>query len=744
MSNNARLKTAVSRALLLGAGLAVAPLAAQAQLEEVVVTAQKRTESLQDAPLAVTAFSSTALEDLGAYDVTDVAEFTPNVSFVPTMGSSANIRMEIRGMSTAEPSLTVDPKVGVYLDGAYIARNSGAVFDIVDLERIEIMRGPQGTLWGKNTTGGAVNLVTARPNGEFGFKQQLSAGNDGYFRSVSTLDTAQFGSVAGRITYMHKQTDGWADNIGAGESDLGSADVDAFRIAVAWDATDSLAIDYAYDQTSNDAVPAPLQITAVAPGATSLIGTYYNNTGEFLPGVNPLADLAKIAEKDDRIEKFNLDAITEEEVDISGHNLTMAWDLESVTLKSITSYRDYESDFLGNDLDGGAWGVDQADGSFRAIPIFHTTGTKEQDQFQQELQAIGDAFDNKLEYAIGLYYFEEDGKDVNPWDAGIYRPGVPVMLKGIVLGSWYSIDNESMAAYGQFTYRPTDDWYLTLGMRYTEDEKELGLLASDPRLDEAKSYSEDWSEFTPAFTVGYQPSDDMNVYFKYAEGFNAGIYANPTDPTVDHIDPADPEELVAYEIGMKSQWMDNTLRLNAAVFYNDADNLQITAFADGNRVVINSGSATQEGVELEATWLPTDHWTIDANYGYQKDDRDDSLGQQNDDGKHSGRLGVGYNRPAGDFGLFAARVDASFKDEYYFSSNESAVMKDRWLIGARAGISEIELWGGIARAALWGKNLTDEEYAEHGQDLGLDGGYGFAGVVFGQPRSYGIDLIWEM
>jgi iron complex outermembrane recepter protein len=742
MSNNTRMKSAVSAALL-GTGLVLAPFSAMAQLEEVVVTAQKRTESLQDAPLAVTAFSSDTLEALGAYDVTDVAEYTPNVSFVPTMGSTANIRMDIRGMSTAEPSLTVDPKVGVYLDGAYIARNSGAVFDIVDLERIEIMRGPQGTLWGKNTTGGAVNLITARPNGEFGFKQQLSAGNDGYFRSVSTLDTARFGSVAGRLTYMHKQTDGWATNVGAGEKDLASSDVDAFRIAIAWDVTDSFTVDYAYDQTDHDGVPAPLQITAVTPDAADLIGTYFIDTEEFLGGFNPLGELAKTAEKNDRLEKFNLDAITEEEVEISGHNLTMTWDVGNVTLKSISSYRDYESVFDGNDLDGGSWGIEE-NGMFRSIPIFHTTGFKEQDQFQQELQAVGDAFDGKLEYAVGLYYFQEDGEEVNPWDAGIYQPGTPVMLKGIVLGSWYTIDNESRAAYGQFTYRPTDDWYLTLGLRYTEDEKELGLLASDPRLDQAKSYDEDWSEFTPAFTVGYQPGDDMNLYFKYAEGFNAGVYANPTDPTVENIDPADPEELTSYEIGMKSQWLDNTLRFNAAIFYTDAENLQVTAFADGNRVIINSGEATQEGLELEATWLPTDNWTIDVNYGYQKDDRDDAVGSQNDDGKHSGRVGVGYSLPTGDWGFFDARVDASYKDEYYFSSNDSTVMKDRWLLGARAGFSEIELWGGYLRASLWGKNLTDEEYIEHGQDLGLDGGYGFAGGVFGQPRSYGIDVIWEM
>ena len=275
---------------------------AHAQIEEIVVTAQKRTESLQDAPLAVTAFTADRLEDLGAYGATDVAEFTPNVSIVPIMGSSANIRMEIRGMSTAEPSLTIDPKVGIYLDGAYIARNSGAVFDIVDLERVEVMRGPQGTLWGKNTTGGAVNLVTNRPNGEFGFKQQMSAGNDGYMRSVSTLDTAQYGNVAAKFTYMHKEFDGWADNHGPSESDLASEDVDAFRIAVAWYATENLMVDYSYDNTDSESVPTPLQIVAVSEGATadSVVGTFDTSTAKFTPYV-ALKDLKdQLHDRDDR------------------------------------------------------------------------------------------------------------------------------------------------------------------------------------------------------------------------------------------------------------------------------------------------------------------------------------------------------------------------------------------------------------------------------------------------------------
>lgn len=690
---------------------------AHAQIEEVIVTAQKKEESLQDAPIAVTAFSATDLEDIGAFNPTDIGDYTPNVSIVPIMGSSANIRMEIRGMSTAEPSLTIDPKVGIYLDGAYIARNSGAVFDIVDLERVEVMRGPQGTLWGKNTTGGAVNLVTSRPNGELGFEQKLSAGNDGYFRSVSTLDTPSFGNAAAKLTYMHKEYDGWADNNGAGESDLASDDVDAVRVAVAWDITDTFSLDYGFDYTDSESVPPPLQTTAVSEGATAdtVFGTYNVNSEAFTSYV-ALKELKPLAEKDDRIEDFTLDAMSKEEVEIYGHNLTLALDLENVTIKSITSYRNYESDFPGNDLDGGTWGI-MEDGVFQSMPIFHARSNKEQDQWQQEIHFVGSAFDESLDYVVGLYYFEEEGEEVNPWDATVWAPGntTQVVLRGIPLGGYYGIDNESKAAFGQFTYRPTDDYYLTLGLRYTEDEKSLTILDSDPRVDGTRKFDEDWSKFTPAFTVGYQPSDDLNVYLKYAEGYNAGVYAIPTDPNAADIQPADEEELNSWELGLKSMWFDNSLRLNAAAFFSDADNLQITAFVDGNRTVINSGSADIYGVEIEALWMPADHWTVNANYGYRKTDRDSIDDVSDESGKNSGVLGVAYTRDAGSWGLFSARVDGTYKDEINYSSNASADADDRWLLNARVGLSDISLGKGMFRAALWGKNLADEEYIVHGR-----------------------------
>ena len=395
-----------------------------------------------------------------------------------------------------------------------------------------------------------------------------------------------------------------------------------------------------------------------------------------------------------------------------------------------------------NDLDGGAWAFEG-----ESLPVFHTAGEKEQDQFQQELQFLGTAFDDSVDYVLGLYYFEEDGEDVNPWDATVWSPSqtTQALLRGITLGSYYGIDNESKAIFGQATWRPTPEYYITVGARYSEDEKELILLQEDPRLDQDYGFDEDWSKFTPAITLGFQPSDDLNLYFKYAEGYNAGVYAIPPQPqnVTDGWDPADEEELTSYELGLKSMWFDNTLRLNAALFYNDADNLQITWFVDGNRTIINSGSSETEGLEIEATWMPNQSWSIDASFGYRDTERDTVANLADPDDVYSGSFGVSYFAPLGNWAQLHARFDSSYKDAIQYSSSGYANTEDRWLLNARLALSEITLADGMLRAALWGRNLADEEYGVHGQDLGVSSGYGYAVMVYGQPRSYGVDLIWE-
>jgi len=183
--------------------------------------------------------------------------------------------------------------------------------------------------------------------------------------------------------------------------------------------------------------------------------------------------MLSIVEPKKRVERFDLDGNTVESTDVSGHNLTLQWDTNVMQIKSITAYRDYESSLPGNDLDGGAWQT--ADGV--AIPMFHAENSKEQDQFSQEFQFIGSTFNDRLDYVAGLFYFEEEGKEINPWNAMFYNPGTPVLLGGLgaAAGAWYSIESESKAAYGQLKYYVNEQWDVTLGLRYTQDDKEIPI-----------------------------------------------------------------------------------------------------------------------------------------------------------------------------------------------------------------------------------------------------------------------------
>ncbi len=721
-------------------------------IEEVVVTAQKKSESMQDTPIAITAFTEDSLEQMGIKNASDVGEFTPNITIGPSIGSKFNIRMYIRGKGTAEPSLTIDPKVGIYLDGVYMARNSGAIFDVVDLERIEVLRGPQGTLWGKNTTGGAINMVTAKPEGEFKFKQQITGGSNGQYRSITTIDTPPIGNASAKLSYVLKGQDGWAKNTHTNsEKELGSEDTEAYRIALRWEANDRFSLDYSFDQTNGEATPVPVQVAWVNPSAADNPTTFdvnaLNESGavQFIPG-NAFAQMALIANPD-RQDTFNIDAMGAEDMDIKGHNLTLTWQMEALELKSISAYREYDSFMPTLNSGGGAY----YDDTGASLPAFHSTGTKSQHQFSQELQAVGAAMDGQLEYVLGLYHFQEKGKEINPWNISSYRISEfnGQVLETVIFvdsGVFYKVESTSNALYGQFDYNLSDQWTLTLGMRYTEDEKEIVYLSGQDKYSESERTKEDdWGKFTGAFTANFELNDDISLYGKASSGYAAGVYnAGPIDdPTV--VKPADPEETTSYEFGAKSMLAGGRVQLNAALFYNDSKNLQITAFEGNTRVTNNSGKSDSQGIEFEFLALASESVTLNANYGYIDVNYDDA-GRDQLAPRNSFSLGAQYDYPVS-VGLLTARLDASHSSKQYFSTDlEDREINDdaRALFNARFSLSEVKVADGVMTTALWGRNLTDKEYRVHGVSFGgvvPDAAYN--AYSWGEPRTFGIDLRWD-
>ena len=813
MSHSARFTLTPLAAALLAASSSL-PVAAQERasaLEEVIVTAQRRETVLQETPIAVTAFTAEKIQDLGMFDIRDIGGLAPNTNVQKPPGSNSNASIYIRGVGSAETALLFDPKVSFYIDGVYMSKTVGGVFDIVDMQSIEVLRGPQGTLFGRNSTGGAINITTAKPTGELGGTLEASAGNDGYLRYRASVDLPKVADMLSvKLSAMHMEYDGWADNDFPGqEDDLASEDNDSYRIALRLEPTEALTIDYAYDNSDNEGVASPFQVTAVKDsiynGLTTTPFPY-----EVLGGQLFQEMAALIGDPDDRRDDYNLDAVAKEEVEVEGHTLTVAWELEPFTLKYIFGDRETDSTYDRADFDGGA--LNTADlfyGGGQVIPTpgFHAAipdGTVE--MTTHELQMFGELFDEKLNYTLGLYYYDEEVEQDNPQTFGLpiqflirdpslfaaysaagfcsFPGGSP---QPVCIGSQrlplpfpspgadpngngavdliYGQDTESWAIYGQGTYALTDDLELTAGLRYTEDERDaflftenLGHVSIDDKLED----DEDWDNVSYLLTLNWFYSEDINFYATYSTGYNAGAFNARAGSSNGWENPVDEEEIDAFEIGMKADWLDNRLRTNVAVFYNEFDDIQVVQFEAGSggasSNLVNAGEATYWGIELDATAILTDGLTMDLTYGYLDAEFDEynlldpATDQEVDISnvaeitrapENTANIGLQYDSEPFSLGSISARVDANYTDEFVFHpfQNQYDSADDRWLISARVSLNDIPLGdAGRLRISAWGKNLTDEEYEEFGIDFGT---LGFAGNSFGLARTYGVDVVYD-
>ena len=285
---------------LLGISIAVAslPVIAQAQapedrrataVEEVIVTARKVEESLQDTPVSVAAFSQDALEQIGVSEAADVSNFTPNLRIQKQTASQDNYAIAVRGVSSGETALAIDPTVGIYMDGVYIARSTGAAFDLVDLQRIEVLRGPQGALFGRNTIGGAINIVTAKPRGEFAFKQAVTYGSRDHRRYQTTIDTPEWNGVAAKISWMADRGDGHRESVYTG-GDLGGFDNTAMRLRLNWSPNEQWTLDYAYDKSDKEGNTATSQLSHVRPTYANPAATNFTYGGAYYDQASAAAD----------------------------------------------------------------------------------------------------------------------------------------------------------------------------------------------------------------------------------------------------------------------------------------------------------------------------------------------------------------------------------------------------------------------------------------------------------------------
>ncbi len=703
-------------------------------LEVIVVTAQKREEGLQGIPVAVSAFSSSALEAIGATDFTAIGEYVPNLNIMPQSGTNGTA-ITLRGIGSAEPSAAIDPKVGLYVDGVYVARNTATVFEL-DLERIEVLRGPQGTLWGKNTTGGSINVITTKPTGELGLKQELGFGDYGRFRSKTVLDLnpselGELGSVNLKFSYLKTMSDGWANRVNdrvAGPHDLGEVDSDSLRFASAWNLNEDIVIDYAFDHINRNGTSRQDQLLYAPPSM----------------GADRYASRRK------RLERFSLDTAGRDEITIDAHTLVATWDLGDVTLKSITGYRDsnlqYDPDLDGTPVEFTARLL--STGAMSTGGLYNVYGTRDDEQFSQELQAVGTTLDGRLDYVAGLYYFDEEGTESTI--GSLYYDALAPFVFFNDTSKTFTIDNKSMAVYGQATYTlPVldDRLRVTLGGRYTDDDKDVhktvhnGVPADMPG-------QKSWNHFSPAGTIDFQASEDVNVYLRVAEAYNAGIF-NVRSSAASFSTPADEETVVSYELGAKTEWFEHRLRLNTALFYSEFEDMQSIVYVAGESTALNVGSTDIWGAEVELLASPVAGLTLGLSYGYldyeinefvygQIDVTDSAALPYMPENTASGFIEFRFLPLA--IGTVALRLDATYKDEVAFSPLNSATTQadDYALVNARITLSELPFESVDASIAVWGKNLADEDYQIFGIDYAQ-----FQTGSFGDPRSFGVDLRME-
>lgn len=698
-------------------------------LEEVVVTAEKREASLQDTPISIAALSTEDLENLGITGIGNIGKNVPNLEMTPFPNSRSAYVMFIRGVGSNESQTTQDPAVGVYYDGVYVARNIGLGADVADLERVEVLRGPQGILYGRNTTGGAVNLISAKPTGEFGFKQVATAGDYGYWRSQTQINLPETAGISAKVSFDRSEKDGWRQNA-LGLHDLQDEDKTAARLALRITPTGDLTIDYAYDQSDIGGPQGYYQILEVPAGARD----YYINNGVpagtvdffILPTLNAYAD------KNRQEWGIQTTPVNDSDTDIQGHGLTVTWALGDITLKSITGYRELKENISQN-FSGNPF-----------VEALNVTSRTHHRQFSQELQALGDAFDGSVKYVAGLYYFQEHG----------YEREYDTSAGFVVENRWIKSDNSAWAAYGQATWTPVDPLDITLGARYTVDEREAekysGIYFSQVRSDK-----EDYSNFSPALTVNYRWTDSLSTYAKATTGYKSGGF-NTRSTETGFLQPYDEEEVVSYEIGMKSDWLDNRLRLNVAGFYNDwSDMQQNFILVPGTPFLtdtFNAGEAVTQGFEIDMVAILAEGLRLSVSYARTnaefKEVIDPVSGLDVADSytmpyapDKSYAVAVDYDLPAFSFGNMSLHVDYSWRDDTVGTAppQDGFDLPDYGLWNARVALTDIGAGdGGSLKLALWGKNLTDEEYLLHTVGLG-----GSNVGWFGEPKSYGIDITYE-
>ncbi len=684
-------------------------------LEEVVVTARRRAENLQDVPIAVTALSGEDLILKGAADITDLAQSVPSVTLEASRATTNTLTAFIRGVGQQDPVAGFEQGVGLYLDDVYLARPQGNVLDIYDVERIEVLRGPQGTLYGRNTVGGAIKYVTRRLDDEFSGSLRATYGTYDQIDLVGTVSVPLGDTFRVGGTVASFERDGYGENRYTGDEHY-NKDIFAYRLSAEWEPGDSLLVRFAYDDSEDKSNP--VAGYRPYPGAYSgapVLGDIYDT----MAGASEAASTAGIGGKN--------------ELEADGWMLSVDWDLNSsATLRSITAQRE--------DKNVTVIDFDSLPGIDLDAPAIY-----ENEQFSQELQFLYNS--ESFNLVSGIYYLDADAST-----------DFDVVLGNLGVAAWTSsaVNTESWSFFADLTYHLSDKWSLAVGGRYTEDTKSadvfratyLGLASPGFGAPDAPLYAvsgdyeaeKTFYDFSPRVNLSYVWNDDLTMYAGYSQGFKAGMFdprgANFIFPDV--IDGVAPESLDSYEVGLKASYWDGRAVTNVALFYSEYSDMQVPGSAgidvDGDGIndnfvgtLYNAGESEISGIEIEGTFLFTESFSVQVAASFLDtsikewiiDDEDvsDDVVIQNTP-EEMVYIGLNYN-----LDLFGGNTNMnlnwSYKgDIYQFETPSPDLDQD-----AYDTINASLVWtsaSGDWLLGLNGKNLTDEEIKTSGYCFGVN------------------------
>jgi iron complex outermembrane receptor protein len=737
-------------------------------LEEVVVTAQKRAESVQDIPVSIAALSGDALESAGVDAQVALAALTPGVA----VNQNANFTaVYIRGVGTQYANPGLEPSVGTYFDDVYSSRASSGFISFADVERVEVLKGPQGILYGRNTTGGIIRVVTKDPTDEFEAGVGLQAGNYDAFQADGYLSGPFTDSVQGRFAFQYEKNDGWVKNITPGAPRLQQRDAYLVRGKLNWDVNDNLSVKLMADWSEREGLEG-LAFLPLFDGppeqAIVAFGGQIDPKGKKYSGNTPYKD---------EPHAFHLR--------VGGAELRVDYEGSGYTFSSITGYRYNRFNGLA-DLDG------------TTLPFYNANTRRELSiDWSQEFQLVSDN-SGPLQYVAGLFYWHEVATDDFGASGLAVDGGLSPIIGAPPPGStWFSggdgrVEIESYAPYGQVTYAITPQWELLAGARYTVEEKKLkynhwyvatvDLATTHVNSRNLISFGEappdkfKEKEFTPKIGVNWRPIDDVMLYASFSKGFKSGGFNLP-DPAPPVVDKVESEKVDAYEVGWKAQF--GRFRINGAYFHYKAEDLQIqvTDPSGGITSIRNAASSKTDGVELDLTAAITPELQIGVGVGWLDAKFDkfpdgqafvpcsiaaaqgwvdvagtcDALGGlglatvvQDQSGNElpqapewTGNIRVDYRlQLPGDAGTLAFNAVESYTSKFSWTADNLYKEPSKWLLNASVRWTSAD---GRFGASVYGINLTDKEYNTHQSPFPGTGGW----RVPGTPRLYGARVTYS-